>query len=271
MGTDIHLFTERRINGAWEPFVVRTKCDYCDGVGKRPRHDAPGLLKRLTSDLNCESITLEPEDCYWCRGTGREPGYRNRNYDVFAMLAGVRNGRGFAGCDLGDGFVPVAEPRGLPGDMSEPLRKLFHDAKEADGDEFDALYDKAKADFGAFPGEHTPSWLSLRELLDYDLNQVTRMRGVVTVAAYAAWAETAPRKAPANYCGDVMGERILIADLSLLKEPPPLAFDPSVTHVKVAWHETYREAGGCFFSVFVPELAKHGAPDDVRIVFNFDS
>ena len=37
---------------------------------------------------------------------------------LFAILAGVRNGYGFAGCDTGDGFRPIAPPRGLPGDVS---------------------------------------------------------------------------------------------------------------------------------------------------------
>ena len=39
-----------------------------------------------------------------------------RSYDCFAVLAGVRNGRGFAGVDTGDGFNPISKPRGLPND-----------------------------------------------------------------------------------------------------------------------------------------------------------
>lgn len=44
------------------------------------------------------------------------PRFSGRNYNEFAILAGVRNGTGFAGCDT-DGFAPIAEPRGLPDDM----------------------------------------------------------------------------------------------------------------------------------------------------------
>src|SRR5215469_11787636 len=35
--------------------------------------------------------------------------YGWRNYDLFAILAGVRNGSGFGGCDTGDPVVPIAE------------------------------------------------------------------------------------------------------------------------------------------------------------------
>ena len=41
----------------------------------------------------------------------------HRNYDTFAVLADVRNGYGFAGCDTGDGFEPISEPKGFPSDF----------------------------------------------------------------------------------------------------------------------------------------------------------
>ena len=40
-------------------------------------------------------------------------GLTNRNYSIFAILANVRNGRGFAGIVTGTGFNPISEPRGL--------------------------------------------------------------------------------------------------------------------------------------------------------------
>ena len=36
---------------------------------------------------------------------------------TFAMLANVRNGRGFAGCWTSTGFPVIHEPRGLPSDL----------------------------------------------------------------------------------------------------------------------------------------------------------
>ncbi|TXH55263.1 MAG: hypothetical protein E6Q97_09160, partial [Desulfurellales bacterium] len=40
-----------------------------------------------------------------------------RSYDTFAMLANVRNGRGFAGVRTSTGFPVIHEPRGLPNDL----------------------------------------------------------------------------------------------------------------------------------------------------------
>jgi hypothetical protein len=40
-----------------------------------------------------------------------------RNYRLFAALAGVRNGFGFAGIATHEPIIPIAEPRGLPEDF----------------------------------------------------------------------------------------------------------------------------------------------------------
>lgn len=51
--------------------------------------------------------------------------YDNRNYDVFAILADVRNGSGFAGVSTGEGFAPIAPRRGIPADACvEYLRSV---------------------------------------------------------------------------------------------------------------------------------------------------
>ena len=60
--------------------------------------------------------------------------FEDRNYRLFGMLAGVR-------CQ---DYDPVAQPRGIPGDVSPEI--------QAQWIEF---------------GEHTPSWLVLSELLAY--------------------------------------------------------------------------------------------------------
>lgn len=58
--------------------------------------------------------------------------YNGRNYDLFAMLAGVR------GCS-----TPIAQPRGIPQDASDGVRR-----------EYESVEDWV----------HTPSWLTLAEL-----------------------------------------------------------------------------------------------------------
>lgn len=42
--------------------------------------------------------------------------FDNRNYDLFAALADVRNGVGFAGVKTGKAIEPIAMPRGIPDD-----------------------------------------------------------------------------------------------------------------------------------------------------------
>jgi hypothetical protein len=49
---------------------------------------------------------------------GRKTPLDDRNYDLFALLADVRNGYGFAGTPRGNRIEPLSEPRGVPDDAS---------------------------------------------------------------------------------------------------------------------------------------------------------
>lgn len=102
-----------------------------------------------------------------------------RNYAVFSVLAGVRN--------RGD-VVPISDPRGLP-----------------EGFEINEDYSRAN---GFWMGDHSYSWVTLRELLEYP------------------WEE-------------------------LPKDE--------------------REHCGLFRKAILPWMETLGAPDDVRVVFGFDS
>ena len=64
-----------------------------------------------------------------------------RSYGVFGFLANVRNY---------SAVTPISEPRGFPEDASRTVRETFDD----------------------WGGDaHTPSWLSLKELIDFDYDQ----------------------------------------------------------------------------------------------------
>lgn len=71
--------------------------------------------------------------------------FQDRNYQLFALLADVRNGSGFAGCDTGNHIEPISIPKGLPKDCSAKVQ-LNSDDWDIDG--------------------HSHSWLTLKELLD---------------------------------------------------------------------------------------------------------
>lgn len=85
MGCDIHLFAEIRRNGKWEE------------VDKAPSG----------------SVDDEP-----IRGYG-DSFYVGRNYDLFTLLANVRN--------YGRGIDPISVPRGAPADVSPTIGKVIED------------------------------------------------------------------------------------------------------------------------------------------------
>ena len=120
-------------------------------------------------------------------------GYDDRNYRLFAALANVRNGRGFAGVDTGDEIPYISDSRGFPSDFQVK-------------DEMDMGY-------------HDFSHCTLQELLDYDWNQPTVIRGVVS------------------------------SEHSI----------------------SLREMIGQDWFEFMDLLKEHGSPDEVRLVFGFDS
>lgn len=68
--------------------------------------------------------------------------YETRNYEVFSVLSNTRNGRG---------ITPIDEPRGYPDDMHEVTRWYL---EEVD------------------PIDHSPSWLTIDEILDYPWDKV---------------------------------------------------------------------------------------------------
>jgi len=78
-----------------------------------------------------------------------------RNYNNFALLGNVRNGRGFAGKRTGDAFKSISSSRGIPGDASQSYIDL---CQSWDGD------------------GHSHSHVTLKELIECDYEQ-TREQG----------------------------------------------------------------------------------------------
>ncbi|WP_149023384.1 hypothetical protein [Listeria aquatica] len=95
--------------------------------------------------------------------------YDVRNYSVFAILADVRNGYGFAGGDIGDAFNPVSFPKGIPYNASEEFLKV-RETWDIDG--------------------HSDSYLTLKELRDFNWDQKTMKRGFVDEEGYKEFLKT---------------------------------------------------------------------------------
>lgn len=194
--------------------------------------------------------------------------YNGRNYNLFAILANVRNGRGFAGCKTGEGFVPIAQPRGVPKDACEEYIDQVA-AMGADG--------------------HSHSWFTLRELLDYDWTQTTRLQGWVDFKAGEKWLRWGRDhgEGPESYCGGVSGgsvKHISVQELEQLCEKyrkltregqEAMLTQMAHTYAMVSWTETYYQAASHFWSDVIPKLLKLAGGvdgvDKVRIVFFFDN
>jgi hypothetical protein len=153
-----------------------------------------------------------------------------RNYVSFAVLANVRNGFGFAGYDTGDTITPISLPRGLPEDMSPELRALL------DG----------KGKHGLWLGYHDHSWVTLEELLSYDLDQLVILRGMVSPEEMARCRRTG--------------------------EPPrgAVAWHRDPSWERWEWQEPLRDRASLVVRL-IDALRPLGEPHYVRAVFGFDS
>lgn len=247
MGCDIHFYVEKKVNGVWE-----------------------------------SADTWEIDDCYEDEQVYNVPYkksfYNGRNYDLFAMLADVRNGYGFAGVVTGEGFFPIDEPRGLPENTSERVKQ----ASERSGID-----------------GHSHSHFYVSELLRYDWTRRTKHKGVVSLAQYYDWLRWRKEegRAPESYSGDIHGQGIIkipmaTADNMLEKLRQEIdAYDKFEReraleqflekmdknsqqdryYVNIEWEEPYYRSASEFLAETMPRLWRLGQPEDVRIVFFFDN
>jgi hypothetical protein len=193
--------------------------------------------------------------------------YPGRNYDAFAILADVRNGRGFAGIKTGDGFKPIADPRGVPKDAT-------------------AEYTKAVEQYGG--DGHSHSHHTLRQLQDFPWEDLrTGHLGVVSSVQYAQWKKDGK---PESWCGGVSGPSVthvsneemdeLITSGKLPTELPegvrrqPIVDGETSYYTQVRWEEPYSESAGFLHSSLIPtlvDLSEKTGPDNIRIIFFFDN
>lgn len=192
-----------------------------------------------------------------------------RNYSLFAILADVRNGHGFAGVRTGEGFVPISAPRGAPPDASEAVLRWV--------DEWG-------------PDGHDLSWHALRQLDEYDWTRSTTLTGLCELSE---WARFKLLGRPSSWAADVGGARVVhVSDEDASAAIPRellwqlvrreeaeiaeavrfLGLSPvSHPYVRVSWRVAYHEEARDFLSETLSKLRRLGGPDDVRIVFFFDN
>lgn len=198
MGCDIHVRIECRDGmGNWHKVPFHTQYDV----------DCPSKY----SPVEENSILVD--------------GLNRRNYNFFAVLANVRNET------WSDRIPPIAEPRGLPSDLSGR-------GVDADGCHMGSDYDW---EFG----DHSLSYITLQELLDYSWDQIIINRGFVSDEFVNGWDGKTP---PSSYAGW------------------------SNRGQQVEWQNTVKGmVGAHIFESIIPTLRQLGDPEDVRLVFGFDN
>lgn len=224
MGTDIHVNMEIRVDGKWE------------NVFKDAKHF--DVLNRVFLNIG-------------------------RNYDLFAMLADVRNGVGFAGITTGSGFEPIFEPRGLPDDWDRPSDDCWL-------------------------GDHSHTWFTLEELLEYRTRVVQTKTsihsGVVSASEYKDFKD---KGAPQSWCGDISGNAIKHVTNEQMEEMIANREDTKNHYTRIRWETPYWEEAPDFWGkyntdngrwddwdCFIRKM-KHFSwtfgNDGVRLVVGFDS
>lgn len=221
------------------------------------------------------SIGQIKKDGKWLTKIARIGG-DDRDYDTFAVLADVRNGRGFAGVETGEGWPVFANPRGLPDDMEyvqteeneetgeEEVRETFSAEEAMNGSPRVKLetpyyycFDKDKKDpvHYLWLGDHSYSHFTLTELKElraFVLKEKPEyeIRGMISKKQATALERG---ELPEEWCGGTSNP----------------------DYVKAAWK---RPTLDCLWLLQkqiaeLETLAKETETpeDDVRMVFGFDS
>lgn len=210
-------------------------------------------------------------------GFPRDEILSKRNYYLFGLLAGVRR----------DNLEPISEPRGFPANMS-PQGTTW------------ASY-----------VEHTPSWLTLDELLHCDLSRTATLSGLVYPRAYFDWAERGGERtgeSPSGYCQGTSDRSISRKEMDALIERRRTALEDThrfnspyelrsallaelgsagdfggprggpfeKTYVDLSWRTPYWYLAGELTTKAIPIMLaaahRHGLSyAQVRIVFYFDN
>lgn len=182
----------------------------------------------------------------------------DRDYDSFAILADVRNE---------DDFNFISEPRGIPKWLKMGKNGYLDDIENC------------------WLGEHSFSWINLKELLDFDWSQEVTKQRVVPLEEYARWSKdrairakfNIPLVAPREYSSSVSGATVVIHDDSPDLDMENLLGDVTKHHyVRCSWVEKYFETTPLIWNKVIPQMLAQCKKDNTTyartyFVFGFDS
>lgn len=225
MGCDIHIVIQRQDeDGSWRELPYQTVYNFTG---------AP---------VPVDGVPVAPSN------------FTTRNYDLFAILANVRNGVGFAGITTGEGWPSIAPGRGWPHDFSDqtPLPNP-------------RWPDEGPRDMG----DHSFTYVMLDELEAWPWSATyTTLYGVVAAAEYERCiAEGRP---PREYSGSVVGAGVYIytpASYVIARDSRTLVPKP---YVRMAWQRSAADATGWPEHV-IPWLRQLANGRPLRLIIGFDS
>ena len=180
--------------------------------------------------------------------------FMNRNYDLFGLLADVRNGSGFAGIVTGDGWSSIAPDRGLPEGFDEEA----------------VAPDPTRPKGPRSLGDHSFTWVTLDELKAFPWDStVTQLYGCVKASEYEALV--AVGETPTQYSGGIFGPDTHVYsphDYALAKDFGELVKEP---YVRMSWPETARSATHDWPGTVIPWLDSLAEGRALRLILGFDS
>lgn len=192
----------------------------------------------------------------------------DRNYLSFAILAGVRNGFGFAGVKTHTPINPISEPRGLPDDLGFKDRSYaeFDDPAITNPQSREVPYEDF--DFG----DHSKSWLYMSEILDWPhWEDSVQMQGYVDRTEWEAM--TTEFRNPNNWCGGISGPDVVLtttSDVVAGTAPDGWTYALHNWEVKISDRaRVFRKWLDYIEAKWAWKIERD--PKSVRLVFGFDS
>jgi hypothetical protein len=194
---------------------------------------------------------------------------QDRDYLLFAILAGVRNGYGFAGCYRHEPLKPIAEGRGLPewlhSDDEEYCSEMYNPWYGSD-------WGKDEKEFGCWLGDHSHTHMTLDEILNWEgWDNYLERGGILTKEHYLK--TLAVGKEPEAWCGLVSGgntKTVREVDFKIG------GTESEVTHVECKWvsEETLREMYTWWLEEILRIKSEHLTQEEdaeIYLIVGFDS
>jgi hypothetical protein len=258
MGTDIHIRIEVKENDKWERIPYISSC----GDEFDAHYDTQEELKVFSFD----NFIAMPS-CF-----------NGRYYHLFAVLADVRNGRGFGSSEISDPWPTPISPRGIPEDISFP-------ETEDKWYELEHYTSNKGTEYDVFCGEHNFSWITLEELKNFPWDRVRRYeKAVIPYEYWIKWKEDESER-PRLYCHDAFGPHVRILEIN---EIEPFIFSGNFEvlrawietqlkksfdsiYIRDKWLSSVREATYNWPGLIIPLLEDIAQARSLRLLISFDS